>query len=73
MSKLAVSVLIMVLASTSVWGEDRIPQPVDLDTVIAAYESSDCCWDKVDLDRTITPEADLRSTPVCCWVPVWEE
>jgi hypothetical protein len=73
MSKLAVSVLILVLASTSLWAQDRNPQSVDLDAIIAEYESPDCCWDRVDFDRPISPESDLVSAPVCCWVLVWEE
>jgi hypothetical protein len=73
MSKLAVSVLIMGLVSTAVWGESRDLQSVDLDAVVSQYESSNCCWDKVDFERNPTQESDRQVGPECCWVPLWQE
>ena len=73
MSKLVVSVLIMGFVSTSVWGESRDPQPIDLDLVLSQYESSNCCWDKVDFERKPTQESNLPAAPECCWVPLWQE
>ena len=73
MSKLVVSVLIMGLFNTSVWGESLDPLPDNLDVVISQYESSNCCWDKVDFDRRPTQESNTQTGPGCCWVPLWQE
>ena len=57
MSKLAVSVLIMGLVTTSVWGAGRDPQSIDLDAVLSQYASADCCWDQVEFRAQTQPDA----------------
>ncbi len=73
MLKSLVSVLMMVLVSTPIWGEGRVPQQADLTAVTTQFESADCCWDKIDFDRKPSPQQDLAASPVCCWVPLWQE
>jgi hypothetical protein len=73
MSKHAVTVLMMVLVSTPIWGEGLASQQAGLRTATCQYEAADCCWDKIDFDRKPSSEQAPASSPDCCWVPLWQE